>query len=96
MKLQRERACSINDGTSSFLYSSYLPSLLLKPLHISCNLLVNDLGIDLRGGGNGGMSHHLGNILYRNTCLQSQRAETVASGHGSSVECEHHTPSLLL
>lgn len=38
----------------------------------------SDLGIDLRAG-NGRMSHHLGNSLYRNTCLQSQRAETMAT-----------------
>lgn len=37
-----------------------------------------DLGVDLRAG-NGRVPHHLGNALYRNTSLQSLRAETVAT-----------------
>lgn len=47
-------------------------------LHIPCNLAIRDLSIDLCAG-DGGVSHHLGNALYRNTCLQGQRAEAVAT-----------------
>ena len=55
-----------------------LQCLFHQPLHIPCNLLVGDLGVDLRAG-NGRMSHHLGDAFYRNTCLQSQRTEAVAA-----------------
>ena len=58
-----------------FLFKSIY---IYQPVHIHCNLLVSDLGVDLRAG-NGRMSHHLGDALHRNTCLQSQRAETVAT-----------------
>lgn len=52
--------------------------MLHQLLHIPCNLLVGDLGVDLRAG-NGGVSHHLGDALYRNTSLQSQRAERMSA-----------------
>ena len=51
------------NGASSFLYQS-TTSLLHQPVHIPCNLLVSDLGVDLRAG-NGRMSHHLSDALYR-------------------------------
>lgn len=56
------------------LYLGYLLILLHQSFHIPCNLLVSDLGVDFRAG-NGRMSHHLCDALYRNTCLQCQRAE---------------------
>lgn len=59
-----------------FLFS-FAFQLLDQLIHIHCNLLVGDLGIDLRAG-NGGVSHHLGNALHRNTSLQSQRTEAMA------------------
>ena len=56
-----------------------------------CNLLVSDLGIDLRAG-NRRMPHHLGYALNWNTCLQSQHAEAVATDIvGQEHEC--HTPN---
>lgn len=60
----------------TLFHLSLYTTLLYQPVHVSCNLLVGDLGINLRVG-NGRMSHHLCNTLYRNTCLQSQRAETM-------------------
>lgn len=56
-----------------------------------CNLLVSDLGIDLRAG-NRRMPHHLGYALNWNTCLQGQHAEAVATDIvGQEHEC--HTPN---
>ena len=46
----------------------YLLCLLHHPIHIPCNLLVGDLGIDLRAG-NRRMPHHLSNALDRHTSL---------------------------
>ena len=77
MKVQQKRVCCINCN-KLFLYLDYLLSLLHQPVHIPCNLLVGDLGVDLRAG-NGRMSHHLGDALYRNACLQGQRTETMSS-----------------
>ena len=79
-------------GKSSFLYSSYLLSLLHHPLHISCNLLVSDLGVDLRAG-NRRMPHHLGDALYRNACLQSQRIEAMSSDMPSQRSANATSPT---
>ncbi len=48
--------------------NAYLQRLLHQPLHIPCNLLVGDLGIDLRAG-NRRMLHHLSDALDRHTSL---------------------------
>ena len=76
MKVQQKRVCCINCN-KLFLYLDYLLSLLHQSVHIFCNLLVSDLGIDLRAG-NGRMPHHLSDALYRNASLQGQRAEAVS------------------
>lgn len=61
-----------------FLHSFFISHFLHQPIHIPCNLLVSDLGIDLRAG-NRRMPHHLGYALNWNTCLQGQHAEAVAT-----------------
>ena len=45
-----------------------LQRLFHQPLHILCNLLVGDLGIDLCAG-NRRMPHHLSDALDRHTSL---------------------------
>ena len=50
------------------LFSFSFSVSLHHPLHIPCNLLVSDLGVDLRAG-NRRMPHHLSNALNRHTSL---------------------------
>ena len=47
---------------------SFFSVSLHQPLHILCNLLVGDLGVDLRAG-NRRMPHHLSDALDRHTGL---------------------------
>lgn len=71
-----KRACFIN-WNKLFLWANYLLSLLYQSPHILCDLLVCDLGVDLRAGDRG-VSHHLGDTLHRNTSFQGQCAKAMS------------------
>lgn len=74
--IKQKRVCYISVWQTLFCLSLHI-FLSYQPVHILCNLLVCDLDIDLRAG-NRRVSHHFSNAFYRDACLQSQRAETVA------------------